>query len=123
MPLDKTAKITAYALASRMNRAGCCWPGKTRLAADTSMSIRTVDRAIRRLEAAGLIVVRRRPPAPNLYTARLPRHCDGVTPSEMTDNPVTVTGEEERREQELLAYAFEPNPAWLDVAYGWLKAH
>ena len=123
MPLDKSAKTVAYALASRMNRAGCCWPGKARLAADTGYSVRTMDRAVRRLEQAGLVDVRRRPPAPNLYTARLPRHHDGVTPSPVTDNPVTMTGEELEVDSEGFAHAIQVDQAMLQLARGWLAVH
>src|SRR5262245_61941649 len=102
MPLDKACKAVGWALAARMNKSGACWPSKTRLMKDAGYSsVRTVDEAVRRLELVGLLEVRRRPPAPNLYLARLPRNHCGVTPQSMTPHPATIAGEdiEEDREE------------------------
>jgi DNA-binding transcriptional MocR family regulator len=130
--LDGTTKAVAQALAVRMNGDNACWPSKPTLAQDCGFSVRTVDRAIRRLELIGLLKVRRRPPASNVYIARLPRHSDGVTPSHSPNNPVTVTGKEVRkRESEerkpLTATAAAPaitvDEAMLAMAHGWLEVH
>jgi DNA-binding transcriptional MocR family regulator len=58
-PIDTTAKTVAWALDSRMNGGGQCWPSKAQLAADTGLDKRTVDRALGRLELAGFVTVQR----------------------------------------------------------------
>ncbi len=123
MPLDKAAKTVAWALASRMNKRGSCWPSKSRLVEDTGYTIRTVDAAVRRLEIAGLLEVRRRPPAPNLYMARLPRNHCGVTPQLTTPHPATIAGEDIEEEREEFAHAIQVNQAMLKLARGWLAVH
>jgi DNA-binding transcriptional MocR family regulator len=123
MPLDGPAKAVAWALAARMNGDNACWPSKTRLCEDCGFSVRTVDRAVRRLEIVGLLKVRRRPPAPNVYMACTPRHSDGVTPSETTPHPVTGAGEDFEEEIEGFAYAIQVDKTMLELAHGWITAH
>lgn len=136
MPLDGTTKAIAWALAARMNGDNACWPSKPTLAQDCGFSVRTVDRAIRRLEIVGLLKVRRRPPAANVYIAhlprQLPRHSDGVTPSHSPFDPVTAAGKEvKKRDNEELtpltataaASAISVDAAMLELAHGWLAVH
>jgi hypothetical protein len=87
--LDATAKLVAYTLSTFMNGAGTCWPSKGLLAVRCGRSVRTVDRAIERLEAAGFLVVgRTRGRTSNRYEAVLPNPVthDGVGAG---SNPVT----------------------------------
>jgi DNA-binding transcriptional MocR family regulator len=129
--LDGTTKAVGWALDARMNGDDACWPSKTTLAADCGFSVRTVDRAIRRLELIGFLKVRRRPPAANVYIARLPRHSDGVTPSHSPVDPVTGAGKVvKKRESEerkpltatAAASAITVDVAMLELARGWLAS-
>jgi hypothetical protein len=56
--LDRVAKLAAFVLSTYMNGVGECFPGKALLANGASLnSIRSVDRAINRLESARFIIV------------------------------------------------------------------
>jgi Helix-turn-helix domain len=48
---DSTAKHVGLTLALRMDTEGHCWPGRERIATETGYDVRTVVRAIARLEA------------------------------------------------------------------------
>jgi DNA-binding transcriptional ArsR family regulator len=98
--LDPRAKLVAFTLSVYMNGAGECWPSKEALAENTGLGLRTVDRAILRLEAAGYLLIERRGGRhkTNRYSARnpvtldalfgeKPRHWRRETPSETTRNP------------------------------------
>ena len=141
-PVDRTAKLVAWALGSRMNGTGECWPSKAQLAADTGLDVRTVDRAVVRLERAGLVTVRRgngrghpnryRPGNPGVN----PGASAGVYPEKPRQkrqiNPGTVPGEEVPIEENARARAREDartpaffgiDEAMLELARGWLKTH
>lgn len=53
--LEPSRKIVLLALADFADDAGACWPSMERIAAKSSMSRRTVVRAISELEEAGLV--------------------------------------------------------------------
>ena len=57
--LDATAKAAAWALSTWMDRAGHAYPGKVALAKSASLGKRTADEAILRVEAAGLLRIKR----------------------------------------------------------------
>jgi DNA-binding transcriptional MocR family regulator len=59
-------------LADHASESGSCWPAVATMAAETGLSRRTVQRALRRLEAAGLISVRPTGRG-SLYVLALPR--------------------------------------------------
>ena len=72
--LDSTAKGVAYALTTWMDWRGHAFPGRATLAAGAGYAVRTIDRAVPRLEKAGLLRVVRnggRSKA-NYYIALLP---------------------------------------------------
>jgi len=73
-PLDSTAKGVAYALTTWMDRRGHAFPGRATLAAGAGYRVRTIDRAIPRLEKAGLLRVVRNGgrSKTNYYIALLP---------------------------------------------------
>ena len=54
--LGGPAKAVLRDLADRANRSAVCWPSVATIAASTDLSERTVQRALRLLEAEGLIV-------------------------------------------------------------------
>lgn len=60
MPLTGTAKPVLVALADMADEEGSCYPGQERLASMTGLSVPTVARALKRLEALGLVVRARR---------------------------------------------------------------
>jgi hypothetical protein len=84
--MDATAKHTAHVISTYMNGAGDSFPGKETIARGASLSVRAVDEAIKRIEAAGFLKVVRSPGGrPNHYWAKLPHPADaaGSTPQEM----------------------------------------
>lgn len=133
-PIDTTAKTVAWALATRMNGAGECWPSKAQIAADTGLGKRTVDRAMRRLELAGFVEVRR---------GGGRGHSNRYGIKGVTEDPkgchrrhikgVTVTPEVEKKKKEvrrtpLTAYAaasatLQVDAAMLALAHGWIDTH
>lgn len=83
--LDATAKLVAFTLDTYMDRRGIAWPSRPSLATSSSLGVRTVDRALIRLENAGLIVVARgRGRRSNLYCADVP---NSVTDDTITGAP------------------------------------
>lgn len=143
--LDRVAKLVALTLGIYMNRRGIAWPSKQSLAEGTGYSIRTVDRAIIRLEQAGfLIVTRTAGRRSNRYTSVIhnPVTGDGVklsttpsaatpTPSRVTFNPVTGDG---GSSQEVVIRnrgadrARDQNqnhvdPAVVELAHRWIADH
>jgi DNA-binding transcriptional MocR family regulator len=150
--LDSTAKHVALQLAMFMNGKGVCWPSKARLVDTTGYGDRTVDRAIRRLEQAGYLIVNRtRGRTTNRYRALNPVTQAGVnpvtqagvelspTPSLTTPNPVTDDiqprhSDTPNLKEELERELAQPdrsrdqtiNPvdqAALELAHGWLARH
>lgn len=57
--LDPTAKLVALAIGAYMNRAGYAYPSKQTVADGCGLSVRAVDGAVNRIEAAGLLDVQR----------------------------------------------------------------
>lgn len=56
---SSSAKLVAHTLTTWMNGTGSCWPSMEEIARRTSLSTRTVARAIEELEAGGLLDVSR----------------------------------------------------------------
>jgi DNA-binding transcriptional MocR family regulator len=65
--LDTTARLVAFALAAFSDAAGHARPSSRQLAASTGLHPETIARAIRRLEAVGMIAVQRRDRAVSRY--------------------------------------------------------
>jgi DNA-binding transcriptional MocR family regulator len=77
--LDATAKHVALTLDIYMNRHGIAWPSRSSLAAGCSCSVKTVARAVARLERAGFVEVKRgHGRRSNLYLGVIPRGDTGV---------------------------------------------
>jgi hypothetical protein len=57
--LDPTSRHVAHALSTWMDAQGFCYPGREKIAAGTGFSVRTVERAVQRLEAGGWLRVER----------------------------------------------------------------
>jgi hypothetical protein len=57
--LDPTAKLVALTLDTWMSKAGTAWPSRRSIASGAGLSVDAVDKAIKRLEAAGFLVVSR----------------------------------------------------------------
>src|SRR5213592_1465088 len=78
--LDPTAKLVAHTLTTYMDATGKAFPGKPALAEGSSIDKRTVDRALSRIEARGLLRIERTKggrqargkAATNRYTATIP---------------------------------------------------
>ena len=97
--LDSTAKLVAYALSTWMNGQGRCRPGRRAIARRTSLSVRAVDPAIRRLELSACVAVERTAggnpeTTANRYLALLPPGANEVRRSEWrAANLTTARGE------------------------------
>ena len=61
-PVLRAEKAVLFALASRANREGICWPSWRQLRADAGLSRNAVRDAARALEHAGWISIEERPP-------------------------------------------------------------
>jgi hypothetical protein len=57
--LDPRSKLVAFTLSTYMNGAGECYPARASLAVACCCSVKTVDRAVVRIESAGLLDVSR----------------------------------------------------------------
>lgn len=70
-----TSKLVLLKLADNANDEGWCWPAQSTLARHTSLTRETVNRHISKLEAAGLLAVKRRTQEgvnlPNYYRLNL----------------------------------------------------
>jgi len=89
--LDATAKLVGLALADHVDEAGKCWPGLSRLAARTGLSRRAVQRALLRLESAG-VTIERRPGISSLFHIPREKGVSEVPESPRTQAPVTPRG-------------------------------
>jgi biotin operon repressor len=67
LPLPLATKATGFALAGMMNRAGVAWASVPALALAAGCSERSVQRAVRQLEAAGLLAIEPRAGGPSRY--------------------------------------------------------
>ncbi len=74
LDLPDSRKAVLWAILSRLNRDGVCWPGPAQLARDAGMSQRTLERIVPELQGAGLIdrVFRHR--RSTVYTLTLETH-------------------------------------------------
>jgi hypothetical protein len=95
--LDATARHVAHVLSTYMDGRGRCWPSRETLAAAVGLSVRTVERAVQRLEAVGWLRVERTEGGrhrTNTYEALLPqtasqrRRLEWETASSTTGNGV-----------------------------------
>jgi hypothetical protein len=94
--IDVTAAAVAFALDSYANRQGYCWPSRNTIAAGAKCDVRTVDRAVRRLEAAGFVEVSRsRGRTSNSYRLLIPN--SGTPPPLNSDGESPLTAAESRR--------------------------
>ena len=84
--LDTMAKAVGFVISIDMNASGVGYPGKERIRRRASVkSLRTVDAAVLRLEAAGFLTVKRSHGwHANVYTATLPtpQRAAGSTPQQ-----------------------------------------
>jgi hypothetical protein len=72
-PLYRTSKLVALVLGTYMTTEARCWPSLPTVARDASVSKRTVERSIPRIEKAGLLVVsRQRDRRGNVYLGAIP---------------------------------------------------
>lgn len=60
-PVDATARHVLMVIASHANRKGRAWPSTDTIAGETGLHRRTVEKAVDRLEGAGVIDVIHRP--------------------------------------------------------------
>lgn len=60
VPTSPAESLVLLRLADRADDDGVCWPGHARTAADLGMTVRGVQKCVRRLQAAGLISVEER---------------------------------------------------------------
>jgi hypothetical protein len=146
--LDASAKLVAFTIDTYMDRRGIAWPSRQSLAAGTSLGVRTIDRALVRLEQAELIVVARgRGRRSNLYCAN---HPNGATDDTITGGPTVPTATptvplttrsgvtsdtrsrknlsveavpDRSRDQDHINFNTDVDPAVLRLAYGWIADH
>ena len=72
-----------------MDKDGYCWPGRDLLAKETSLDVRTIGRALNRLETGQWLRIKHARPAVNRYWATFPQrgtesHSDRGTESHST---------------------------------------
>ena len=88
-----SARHVFSALASFACRNSCCWPSKSKLASVTGLSIRTVDAAIKALDADGFVKIVSRGGSfngerkANKYTLFLPASQEGQHPRNVKQAP------------------------------------
>ena len=145
--LDTTAKHVALTLDVYMDHRGIAWPSKSTLATATGYTVRTVDRALVRVEHAGFVVVAHsRGRKSNLYAASLPNPVTGdtvadvPTPSLATPTPYLETSNpvpgalrsrkkrfkrttDRTRDQNYINLDIDVDPAVLELAHGWIASH
>jgi DNA-binding transcriptional regulator YhcF (GntR family) len=97
--LDATAKHVAMTLSTWMNGRGRSYPGRRSIADGCSVSVKSVDRALKRLEDAGWVEVERTTGGKgrtNTYTATLPQTASESRRSEwQTASSRTANGDSE----------------------------
>jgi hypothetical protein len=108
--LDLTAKYIAFALDTFMDAEGFAYPSRATLARRARVAVRTVDRAIGRLEVTGfLVVLRSRGRKANRYQSMFP---NGVTPDAVAQiNSVRRDAAEASAESPLTASMVTPELA------------
>lgn len=131
-------------LADRANETSVCWPSIATIAAETGLSERTVQRAVRKLESGRLIVTKRTGRG-SCYTLQLADQIGHSVLSEVSESPirgVTLTPKASRSLKKHSAPAaptakaaagayvtnhgeipdvVELDDAMLELAYGWLR--
>jgi DNA-binding transcriptional ArsR family regulator len=85
---DSTEKFVLLALADHADEHGRCWPSLKRLSLFTSCAESTVRRALRRLEAQGLLTSEERRGTSRTYRINLGWRCQNDTPYQ-NDTPTT----------------------------------
>jgi hypothetical protein len=82
--VDSSCMAVAIVLDTYANKEGFCWPSRATIAAGAKLTDKPVDQAIRRLEAAGFLVVSRsRGRTSNTYRLTFPN--SGVAPPLTTE--------------------------------------
>ena len=93
--LNATAKVVAHAISTYMNKSGYAYPGSKTIARRSSLSTRTVDKAIKQIERAGFLKVARVSGGngkTNSYQALLSETANELRHNEWeTANPTTQT--------------------------------
>ena len=79
--LTSAGKVVWAALADRVGNNGFCWPGVRTAADDTGLDVKTVLRATKELERAGLLEVERRGNGRVNYYRIVPDQSAGETPA------------------------------------------
>ena len=74
------AKLILLNLANRADADGRCWPSVARIAGESLLSVRTVQRALGMLERVGLIVREARAGSSTCYVVTLPDMDDSFSP-------------------------------------------
>ena len=84
--LKSTQKLVLYALASRIDKRGECYPQRKRIAEDTGLGLSTISKILGELENSGYITVRRKKhqKTGNLYFDRIVLNFPGPTPAKGT---------------------------------------
>jgi len=82
--LDPTAKLVAFVIACHMDGEAHSWPSRETIAKEASSHVRTVERAIKRVEDAGLLYVQHSP-------GRIVNHYYITPPNGDTHDAVTPT--------------------------------
>jgi hypothetical protein len=143
--LDPTAKHVALTLDTYMNRHGIAWPSRASLATGTGRTVSTIDRALRRLEHTGfLVVARSRGKRSNLYSASLPNSITRDTvagdltaalkgPTASPERSNSISGASLSRKEAVIRSRptdrsrdqekIEPDPIALELAHRWLANH
>lgn len=88
-----SVKATAYALHTYLGSKDYAWPSVATLATDTGLSPRSVQRAVRALVKAGLVLVESR-------TRRDGSHTSNIYRFQLSPPPATVSPQEEITNQE-----------------------
>src|SRR5262245_27918433 len=89
--LGGSATAVLRDLADRANDTGVCWPSVSTIGADTSLSRRTVQRALRRLEAENLLRVHQITGRSSRIVLAVAVQADDEPASERRRGGVTVT--------------------------------
>jgi hypothetical protein len=129
--LDQSARAVAWTLDTYMDSNGVAWPSRASLAAGAGCSVRTADRAIRRLEGLGFVSVRHsHGRKANTYYANLPNGDTRATVKrsptatyatsngDTSDTRTRSTEQEDLRSRDQEPARFDAE--MLQLARGWL---
>ena len=81
LDLPHVEKLVLFALASRVNESGECWPSLATLRKDTGLAQRTVQYRLRSLIARGLVSCEERRGTTTILRLRLCERCDSAAQS------------------------------------------